>query len=74
MQDEGPQFCPWCGSPTAFEPHEHEPRYAELAERSGADTSMLPERVRNLLAGNSFVAACGGCRTISHVVGHRTPG
>jgi hypothetical protein len=26
---------------------------------------------RELLAGRSFVAACPGCRTISHVVGHR---
>ena len=73
MQDERPQFCPWCGSPLTFEAHEHEPRYAELAERKGVDASTLSERVRALLAGRSYVAACPGCRTISHIVGHRPP-
>jgi hypothetical protein len=71
MEEERPQFCPWCGSPAAFESHEHEPRYQELAERKGVDVSELPDRVRDLLAGESFVAVCPGCRTISHVVGHR---
>ena len=71
MQDESPQFCPWCGTPTAYEPHEHEPRYAELAERKGIDPALLPERVRDLLGGSAFVTACPGCRTVSHVVGHR---
>lgn len=69
---EPPQFCPWCGSPVGYEPHQHEPRYATLAERVGADPQELPQRVRELLAGASYVAACPGCRTISHVVGHRS--
>jgi hypothetical protein len=66
-----PQFCPWCGSPIGFEPHEHEPRYAELAQRKGVDPGELPDRVREVLAGAAYVGACPGCRTISHVVGHR---
>ena len=73
---ESPQFCPWCGSPLGFEPHEHEPRYAALeaqARGRGEDPPPLPERVRDLLAGESFVAACPACRTLSHVVGHRPP-
>ena len=72
-EETRPQFCPWCGSPIGFEPHEHEPRYAELAARHGADAKELPARVRELLAGESFVGVCPGCRTISHVVGHRAP-
>ena len=68
-----PQFCPWCGSPIAWEQHEHKPRYAHLAGQQGVDESILPERVREILAGRSFVAACPGCRTISHVVGHQPP-
>lgn len=71
---QGPQFCPWCGSPTAYEEHEHEPRYAALAERlraQGQDPPPLPDRVQELLSGDSFIGACQGCRTISHVVGHR---
>ena len=69
-----PQFCPWCGSPIGYEAHEHEPRYAALAEQArsrGEDPPALPERVQELLAGESFVGVCPGCRTISHVVGHR---
>lgn len=68
-----PQFCPWCGTPIAFEPHEHEPRYESLAEQArarGADPPPLPERVRDALAGDSFVGACPGCRIVSHVVAH----
>ena len=68
---EPPQFCPWCGSPVGYEAHEHEPRYVALAERADVDPSALPERVRDLLAGAAYVAACPRCRTISHVVGHR---
>jgi hypothetical protein len=71
MQEPSPQFCPWCGSPAAFAAHEHEPRYAELAERKDVDVGLLPERVRELLGGPAYVAACPGCRTVSHVVGHR---
>jgi hypothetical protein len=66
--EPAPQFCPWCGTPVAYEPHEHEPRIDMLAKQAGASP---PERVRELLAGESYVAACRGCRTISHVVGHR---
>ncbi len=69
-----PQFCPWCGTPIGYEPHEHEPRYAALAEQArarGEQLPPLPERVRALLAGESFVGVCPGCRTASHVVGHR---
>ena len=71
-----PQFCPWCGTPTAFEAHEHQARYELLAEQARAEGSApppLPERVRELLSGESYVCACAGCRTISHVVGHRAP-
>ena len=73
---EPPQFCPWCGSPAGFEPHAHAPRHetaAALARARGSSPPPLPERVRTLLAGEAFVAACPGCRTISHVVGHRPP-
>jgi hypothetical protein len=71
-----PQFCPWCGSPIAYEAHEHEPRFAALAREAvsrGHDPPPLPERVQEVLAGESFVCVCAGCRTISHVVGHRPP-
>lgn len=77
MEEPRPQFCPWCGSPLGFEEHDHEPRYATLAAEvraRGSEPPELPERVRELLAGRSFVAACPGCRTISHVVGHRANG
>ena len=76
MPVETPQFCPWCGSPAAYEPHEHEPRHELLAEQArarGGEVPRLPERVAELLSGHSFVAACAGCRTVSHVVGHRPP-
>ena len=68
-----PQFCPWCGTPIPFEPHEHEPRYKALAEQArarGVQPPPLPGRVREILAGDSFVGACPGCRTVSHVVAH----
>lgn len=71
-----PQFCPWCGTPIGFEEHAHEPRYATLAaeaEARGEAVPELPARVRELLAGESYVGACPGCRVISHVVGHRAP-
>ena len=71
MEEPRPQFCPWCGTPIAYEAHEHEPRYADLAERAGVDPGTLPERVRGVLEGESYVAVCAGCRTLSHVVGHR---
>jgi len=71
-----PQFCPWCGSPLGYDEHVHEPRYRLLAERArerGADPPPLPSRVEGLLAGESYVAGCPGCRMVSHVVGHRSP-
>jgi len=69
-----PQSCPWCGTPIGFEAHDHQPRYAVLAEQArarGEHPPPLPERVEEVLAGESHVGACPGCRTISHVVGHR---
>jgi hypothetical protein len=70
-----PQFCPWCGSPLGFEPHGHQPRYAALAEQArarGQDPPPLPERVERVLAGESWIGACPGCRVVSHVIGHRS--
>ena len=71
-----PQFCPWCGSPLGFDQHRHEPRFAMLAEQAaarGEGPPPLPPRVQELLSGESYVAACPGCRIVSHVVGHRAP-
>lgn len=68
-----PQFCPWCGSPIPFEPHGHEPRFKSLADQArarGTEPPPLPDRVEDLLAGESFVGACPGCRAVSHVVTH----
>jgi hypothetical protein len=76
MAGPPPQFCPWCGSPIGYEEHGHEPRFAALAEAARGrhqEPPRLPERVREVLAGESFVGVCPGCRTISHVVGHRPP-
>ena len=73
---ERPQFCPWCGSPAAYDDHEHQPRYELLAEQArarGKDPPPLPRRVEEMLSGDAFATACPGCRTISHVVGHRAP-
>jgi len=71
---ERPQFCPWCGSPVGYESHEHEPRYESLANEArarGDQPPPLPEKVRDLLSGESYAAACPGCRVVSHVIGHR---
>ena len=57
-----------------YEEHGHEPRYELLANQArarGTDPPPLPERVEEMLSGDSFVTACPGCRTISHVVGHK---
>ena len=70
---ERPQFCPWCGTPLPYEGHEHEPRFETLADearRRGEEPPPLPKRVEDILAGDSFVGACPGCRTVSHVIGH----
>ena len=72
-----PQFCPWCGTPIAYEEHEHEPRFESLAKEAraqGKQPPPLPPRVQELLAGESFAGACPGCRTVSHVVAHRARG
>jgi hypothetical protein len=69
-----PQFCPWCGSPLGYESHGHEPRYVLLAEQArarGEDPPPLPDRIEGMLAGESWIAACPGCRILSHVIGHR---
>ncbi len=71
-----PELCPWCGAPIGYEEHEHDPRYALLAEQArarGDEPPPLPDRVRELLAGDSYVGACPRCRTITHVVGHHAP-
>lgn len=71
-----PQFCPWCGTPVPYDKHEHEPRYATLAEQArarGEEPPPLPKRVEDILSGESYVTACPGCRTVSHVIGHHAP-
>lgn len=71
-----PQFCPWCGSPLDYEEHHHEPRHAALADQArarGQEPPPLPERVEDILSGDSYVSACPGCRTVSHVIGHHAP-
>lgn len=44
---------------------------AEQARASGESPPPLPERVEELLRGQSFVGACPGCRLLSHVISHR---
>jgi hypothetical protein len=68
-----PQFCPFCGTPVPYERHEHEPRYATLADQArarGDEPPPLPHKVEEILSGESFVGACPGCRTVNHVIGH----
>jgi hypothetical protein len=70
----GPQFCPFCGTPIGYEPHDHQPRYEALEQEArarGEDPPPLPTRVRQTLAGEAFTGVCPGCRVISHVVAHR---
>ncbi len=74
MTGAPPQFCPWCGSPAAYEEHAHEPRYERLeaeARSRGAEPPPLPERVQEVLSGETYVTGCPGCRMVSHVIGHR---
>jgi len=40
------------------------------ARARGEQPPPLPEAVEHMLAGDSYVGACPGCRTISHVIGH----
>jgi hypothetical protein len=46
---------------------------ADQARARGVEPPPLPERVKDMLSGESYVAACPGCRMVSHVVGHRPP-
>lgn len=72
-----PEFCPWCGSPLPYERHQHEPRYATLADQASARGDQpppLPKRVEEILRGDSHVGACPACRTLSHVIGHHAQG
>jgi hypothetical protein len=57
----------------AFSAHEHEPRVEQLlaVARAEGKQAELPPRIADLLAGESYVGACQGCRTVSHVIGHR---
>jgi hypothetical protein len=60
--------------PLAFKEHGHEPRYESLANEArarGDEPPPLPDRVEDMLAGESYVAACPACRVVSHVIGHR---
>jgi hypothetical protein len=71
---ERPQFCPWCGTPLPFEEHGHEPRHETLANEArarGDEPSPLPDRVEDMLAGESYVGGCPGCQMVSHVIGHQ---
>jgi hypothetical protein len=56
----------------SYEPHQHEPRHATIADEASArgEESPLPEQVEEILSGDSHVGACHGCRTLSHVLGH----
>jgi hypothetical protein len=77
MAPAPPQFCPWCGTPIGYEEHEHQARHELLSERArerGREPAPLPKRIGDLLSGESYVGTCPGCRTISHVVGHRSSG
>ena len=68
-----PQFCPWCGATVAYEDHHHEARIQTLAEPAparGETPPPLPENVEELMRPETFVAACSGCRVLSHVIGH----
>ena len=71
-----PQFCPWCGTPIAYEEHAHEPRYETLAAEAraeGREPPELPARVKEMLSGDSYAGICPGCRRINHVVSHSVP-
>ena len=73
MAPPPPQFCPWCGTPIGFNADAHEPRYQTLADEArarGEKPAPLPKAVEDMLAGDCYVGACPGCRTISHVIGH----
>lgn len=68
-----PQFCAWCGSPLAYEQHHHEARFETLAGQArakGEQPPPLPRRVEELMRGDSYIAACPGCRVLSHVISH----
>jgi hypothetical protein len=56
-----------------FSAHEHEPRVEQLLAQARAEGKEpeLPPRIADLLAGESYVGACEGCRSVTHVIGHR---
>jgi hypothetical protein len=62
-----PQFCPWCGAPTAYRRDRHIPLWQRLARQSGAEA---PEAFEASLHTHAFVTGCAGCRRLSHVIGH----
>ena len=68
-----PQFCAWCGSALEYEEHHHEPHFETLAEQArarGEEPPPLPQNVEELMRGDSYIAACPGCRVLSHVISH----
>ena len=56
----------------AYEPDQHEPRHATLADEASArgEESPVPEQVEEILSGDPYVGACHNCRTLNHVIGH----
>ncbi len=62
-----PQFCPWCGTPSAYRAEPHKPLWQRAAEETGQEA---PEVMREVLETEAFVTGCPGCLRVSHVVGH----
>jgi hypothetical protein len=57
-----------------FSEHEHEPRFEQLlSEVDASKRPPIPPQIAQLLAGESYVGACQGCRTVTHVIGHHAP-
>jgi hypothetical protein len=57
----------------AFSEHDHESRLEQLVAGAKAEGKRpeIPPRIADLLTGESYVGACQGCRTVTHVIGHR---
>lgn len=73
MTSDQPKFCAWCGAPLTYEAHHHEARFETLAEQKSAQGEQpppLPERIEELMRGDSYVGVCEGCRVLSHVISH----
>jgi hypothetical protein len=64
---ESPQFCPWCGSPSAYRREGHTPAWKVLAEIEGVEP---PAFLKEALPTAAFVTGCPGCRHLTHVIGH----